>query len=268
MSTIKEDFIKALLNSTSYATFEDNKKPYFVDEYRNRVYYCMHLKSRELSRNRYGDYPFCALASSARLAFIDYYNQYKDVSIFEIPLENGIPGSPTFMDVVVGDDYYECKCQEVLNRKVIKFRESYLKSKLFKEIVPGEYYKLDKEEAFFDPKALGINLVNENKNFHFDIKQLVCHLIAIAYGIERNTIVNNPTLKYIIYKPSKKEIEREQNKTIQDMYSELQSEVDAIWSSKIIQNFIQKRKINLIKPEERFIDEIGIDFIYDKLNKK
>ncbi len=88
----------------------------------------------------------------------------------------------------------------------------------------------------------------------FDLKQLICHLIALA----NNDKETQKTLQYLFFTPSKAAIEK--NKVLKNLYDVLKQEITAIWNADKIKSFCKHHNINLVEPKY-----IEINSIEDKV---
>lgn len=247
---------------------------YFKDEYADLIkdYFNScdpQVVSYEVNVNeKYGNIPICAFASSGRLCYLDFINRLADKRInslrFEMPLENDHTDSnaDTKMDAVdlINNVYYECKCQEIRNKSKGGLKTSYKKcSKLFNEIGIEHFLNKESDEYLsFRMSELGVTLNKDPlyTNLHFDVKQLICHIIALA-NIKDD---KEKTLQYVIYKPKQELIDR--NGYARRLYKELDEEIAAIFADGTkIKAFCKKHNIVLKKPEYVFIETID-DFNY------
>ena len=279
---IKEDFLNAVIESISCLgnynkERNDNPPRYYDDEYAEPIkkYFKNNgTISYEINRNnRWHCTPICSLASSGRLCYLDFKN--KANVKFEVAIENDLHNSrPTKMDVVIGgDEYYECKCQEIVGKSHSGLSKKYLESNLFNSFGVKKYTfdneKIKDEESkekkkrlvlAFKVSELNIQIKGnpDYRKLHFDLKQLMCHLIAIANENKEKPIV----LKYVFYVPSKKKDLINNYKNVKTLYEELDEEINAIWKEDTaIKEFCNDNHITLEYPEKKPIDEIN-DFNY------
>lgn len=242
--------LKVYKREDRYYYKEDYKK-YFV-----KVYDIKH--SKELTFNKKSKTsPICSIASSGRLCALYFHNikNKKPVS-FEEGLCLDIKYAKAWLDAKEGNTYYECKCQEILGRSHDLLSENYLNSNLFKDLING-YKEEDikiieklvdgktKKFIIFDVKLLGIELdaykrtKGNYNNFHFDIKQLICHLIALAKANQegKKKILQ---LQYVFFVPK-----NYKGGTFKDVYDRLDNEIDKIKDSKKIKKFCENHNIEL-----------------------
>ena len=176
----------------------------------------------------------CSVSSSARLCFSWLY---KKGARFEIALPNPVRGNPAQLDAQIGNEYYECKCQEIINGEHQRLRKSY-KPLLEKEF-GIEKIKIDsKGYLSFNLNDMGANYDKEYSETHFNTKQLFTHLLAIAKKHPEEK--DNVSLKYRIFKPSKEKLK--DCKEIVDIYKTLDKEMKAIRDSEAIKAFLSRHK--------------------------
>ena len=224
--------------------------------------------SKELSPKNNKNLPFCSAASSARLAFADISRRgdYKGVSFEEKLYNDFCTIAPTKMDVIINSICYECKCQEIVEGEGEVLRVSYLyhkKSRLFKEFNADKGYisigekrtkkgKLKYRYLVFSCRNLNIDIDKNYDELHFNLKQMICHLIAMA-----NSEKVYDTLQYVIYVPKLHIIDK--TPEIKQMYSELVNEVDKIFDGKTeVSMFAKRHGIELPKPIYKTIDDFQI----------
>lgn len=245
MTKLEMDFYEALKGSIecSESDFDPQKeRPYYTKEYLVEMKKIFDAWGIGSVQKRY----LHALASSARLAFHDYCDK-KGVE-FEKSVVNDLkaPRGSTEIDVAIGRNYYECKCQEILKTHRIVLEKRYSEeSNLFKEFDCS--YTPYNDAIQIDAESLGIMIPigHSPDKWRFEIKQLLCHLIAIAE--ERKELklnLNNPTtLKYVFYKPLDRMIERDGK--VDQAYKCLKDEIQSIWKSPKISRYTKKHGIVL-----------------------
>lgn len=259
-SVVKKEGVKSIKHIIDAEVIRDYF--YYENDYAEPIkkyFKCRNIKSFEALCKKNNLTRICSLASSARLCFIDFMSQKESGEIeFEKSMSNDI-SSITKFDAAVGNVYYECKCQEIINRGYEVLKSSYLNSALFNEfevkdidVREKRYEKTNKVISYliFSLNSIGIKLDGNYNSTRFSVKQLICHLIALAnnnYGVQK-------TLQYIIYKPSLEYIE--DDKKLKKVYETFEKEVAAIWDSKNIKKFISNHNILLPKPIYKYIDEI------------
>ncbi len=259
MTKLEKEFYEALKESIgpgSERFFDPGMdRPYFSGDYRT-------ILKKYMSPGYNGKLreDINAVASSARLCALDFYKC--PGAVLEKTLSNDLVNSmPTFMDAAVGDIYYECKCQEILKTSHGTLKGRYKESRLFGELMGRGLDACTGDPLRFSVRALGIDSDKDYHLFHFDIKQLICHLIAIA----NNNKDRETMLQYIIYRPSQEAIDKRPK--LQKLYEDLEGEIDAIWMSKNrITDFCRKKKIKLAAPVYKSINHIK-DEVLEELKK-
>jgi len=202
--------------------------------YRERVDGDVKINEFKDTRGHHGVKRICSVSSSARLCFSWLY---KKGARFEIALPNPVRGNPAQLDARIENEYYECKCQEIINGEHEKLRESY------KPLLEAEFginnIKIDsKGYLSFNLKDMGANYDKEYSETHFNTKQLFTHLLAIAKKHPEEK--DNVSLKYIIFKPSKDKLATKEE--IVNIYRILDEEMEAIRNSSAIKTFLNKHK--------------------------
>ena len=264
---IKEIFFIALINSIKYKDhlkYIDNTKAYYDDSYlaimREEL---KDIDSKELggADNPQKKVKICSLASSGRLCFLDFRDKKKDI---EKAMKTGVGSSTAKFDVVDGNIYYECKCQEIVNGERKRLKKSYMYSPLFTDfkIDLSEERNVRNGELEFTLQDLGIDDCRMYYELHFNVKQLLCHLMAIAYGNKGK----KATLQYIIYTPACAEIKKSQALT--ELYANLKEEIDEIWNCQKIKDFCDRNNHNISLPKPRFREINTIkDTVYEQAYK-
>lgn len=276
---LTEEFELAIKESIKYnydhLNQERNDGKYYENEYADliKAFFENHnpkIDSYETNySSRYKCISICAFASSGRLCYLFFRPQGAN---FEVPLYNDLNNLvPTKMDAVIGKTNYECKCQEIVSASHEPLRGAYLDSALFKEfgvktieaeLIIKKNKETNKTEKYyvlkFNIEELNIHLPKSKdySKLHFDLKQLICHLIAIA----NNNPNGNQELEYVFFTPNKDVIRK--YKKVGSLYYTLEQEISAIFAKdSSISKFALKHHIKLKSP--RFI-EIGSieDFNY------
>lgn len=275
----KNEFDLAISESLKYrdhfnAKRNDNK--YYDDYYAEPIkkdFKDNGVESYEVNYSkRYKCTSICAFASSGRLCYLYFKPQNAK---FEVALFNDLSNSrPTKMDAVVGNVNYECKCQEIVAKSHSPLSIKYLESELFREMGVKKYTVKTIEEKdretgeisikkvlAFDIDELNIKLKGRNNysNLHFDLKQLICHLIAIAKNNEENLPVK---LKYIFFTPNSEVVSK--YKKVEELYRELKTEIQAILDKEsAITRFAKDHNINIEIDDSSFVQIRDVDdFIY------
>jgi hypothetical protein len=281
----KSEFDLAISESLLYRDHLNTKRndgKYYDDSYAEPIkkYFKDNgIESYEVNYSkRYKCTSICAFASSGRLCFLYFKPQNAD---FETAILNDLSNSrPTKMDAVIGNENYECKCQEIVAKSHTPLSVKYLESALFKEMgvknysvktieeTDNETGKVSSREVLvFDVNELNIKLKGKNNysNLHFDLKQLICHLIAIANNNKKKL----PTkLKYIFFTPNNEVISRYIK--VKKLYCELREEIQAILNEESsISKFAKDHNITLEINDSSFVQMKDVDdFVYRKAFKK
>lgn len=234
-----------------------NYKYYYPKSYGERVKRFLKdlgVDSKEDSKNS-----LSSAASSARLCTNYFYERAIEKKIeFEKPLHNDVWITPTKMDAVAGLTFYECKCQEIVYGEHELLPKSYNErqsSELFKEFeISNVQLHENGSSCDFSLKDSGINYPGKYYDINFNVKQLICHLIAIAHDYDSE---EKKTLKYIVFKPKKESISK--SVALKDLYDRLDQQFKAIVESQKITDFCTKYHIAL-EMEYVYIDEIEEHF--------
>lgn len=268
--TIMQEFNIAVYNSVSYKqelTNIGNYKYYYSKEYGKRIdafLSSLKVDSRETEKGS-----LMSASSSGRLCANYFYDDsIKESFAFEKPLHNDVSTAVTKMDAVDGLTFNECKCQELVNGEHELLRKSYQTkktSKLFKEFnisnikIEPHFNKRGKHDfdyCDFYLKDLDIDYPGKYYDINFNVKQLICHLIAIANETNDN---QQKTLQYIVFIPRKSIIEKSQSLT--DLYKRIDEQFDAILKSNKIRNFTSPEHHNIkLSLKYVYIDEIQEHF--------
>lgn len=265
--TLMQEFNKAVFDSVVYK--KDLKdiggfKFYYSKEYGRKIDYFLSINNVVSKEKDKGS--LMSASSSARLCTNYFYNDVKKEGFeFEKPLYNDVSNTPTKMDAVDNLTFYECKCQEIVNGEHELLRKSYYtkkSSKLFKEFsvsnleIKKHFHKdgkLDFEYCDFDLKDIDINYPGKYHDINFNVKQLICHLIAIANETPKEIQKN---LKYLVFIPKREIIEN--SVALTELYKKLDQQFKAILKSKKIQNFISPNNHNIkLSLEYIYINEVS-----------
>ena len=262
MSKKLDCFIKEIKDSLPFNGFEPNiigkekNKYYFSNkDYGNKlkeVFDKRGIKSKEfvLVKGQTDYYKICSVSSSARLCFL-YFQDEKNIE-FECHLPNPTgSGNPAQPDAKLGSIYYECKCQEIVDGEGEMLDVSYVK-------LLNEYFGIEKSKInIFEGKIsahlsdLKVDFEEDYDKTHFNVKQLITHLIAIANKHSNSNRDEVVKLQYIFFTPVKSKQSEDTKKT----YEELNKEIDAIWESDMIAFFKENFKhIELCKPKFISVD--------------
>ena len=298
MSNILSRFIelvKLCVDDKSYNDFDTSRgtRTYYPNSYAGyaKSAFDAHINdgwgdSKELEKPKRGEHlSFCSVASSARLCFLDFYEKQRIGHLkLETPMPNDFcPQFPTKMDAIVLDICYECKCQEVVDGEKELLSISYQASKesiLFKEFHikdDGEYeiikrktkdeetgeYK-EKDFLDFSCKDLNIDIDKQYYQLHINLKQMICHLIAMA----NSKLEHKPSvLQYVIYIPQLKLID--ENKEIKQVYKELIDEFEKILDPQTkIQKFASLHGITIKEPVYKTVEDFNQVFDFKNIVMK
>ena len=195
-----------------------------------------------------------SVASSSRLGYL--YFQKQNI-VVEKGLSVGVGSTKAQLDAF--DDskgiYYECKCHEIFDKHQ-KLRKSY-QNRLSEWF--GIHGQIKDEEIELSLQNFGIDACKSDDNsiyeLHFDMKQLICHLV----GLEKN---GGGKLQYIFFTPSEKLIK--ENNWCLELYKELHTEIQLIWNRPVIKGMINKANITLCEPLKIEIQNID-DFVLDSI---
>lgn len=130
--------------------------------------------------------------------------------------------------------YIEVKCHEIFDTHTDKMSGQYRKH--LKNAFHIDVDIEDESEVALDFKDFGV----EKEKPRFDIKQLLCHLLGI-----KNVKGKEPaTLMYLFFKPI---AEKEQDSDlIDEVFAELEAEMERIFNSKPIKTFAEENNIKLM----------------------
>ncbi len=237
-----------------------NDGKYYEDEYAEPIKRYFSERGVSSLETRYSARwkctPVCAIASSARLCFL-YFGKNSEAA-FEKGLKNDLKHpSTTKMDAAVGESFCECKCQEILSTSHAPLNERYLDSKLFGEFGVKKYtlkpmVSTDGETIRawralqFDVAELGIEYEKpvDYTRLHLDLKQMICHLIAIAKECKGKPAV----LQYVFFTPNRALIKKYPK--VDALYEELKLEWSAVTAhDTAISEFARTHKITIAKPK-------------------
>ena len=192
----------------------------------------------EVKQGRWGIYPpkMASFGSSSRFL----YNISKNIECFQFEklLPTRVGGSANLDGYITrgdGDVFVEAKCREIYSsHKTIKV------SNVYEEI----YKELQELYPKFSFKNNGRPIKNgkeDNEHFnctfkfngkeiiHFDIKQLICHFLAISANILENENANkNIKFIYLIFNPKEviEQVEKESyKKQIIEIYGDTKKEI-------------------------------------------
>lgn len=192
----------------------------------------------EVKQGRWGIYPpkMASFGSSSRFL----YNISKNIECFQFEklLPTRVGGSANLDGYITrgdGDVFVEAKCREIYSsHKTIKVSNVYEEIyKELQELYPkfsfknnGRPIKNGKEDnEHFNCTFL----FNGKEIIHFDIKQLICHFLAISANILENENANkNIKFLYLIFNPNEviEQVEKESyKKQIIEIYGDTKKEI-------------------------------------------
>ena len=192
----------------------------------------------EVKQGRWGIYPpkMASFGSSSRFL----YNISKNIECFQFEklLPTRVGGSANLDGYITrgdGDVFVEAKCREIYSsHKTIKVSNVY--EEIYKEL-----QELYPEFSFKNNGRPIKNGKEDNEHFnctfkfngkeiiHFDIKQLICHFLAISANILENENANkNIKFIYLIFNPKEviEQVEKESyKKQIIEIYGDTKKEI-------------------------------------------
>lgn len=171
-----------------------------------------------------------SFGSSSRMI----YNLTKDIPYFgyEIQLSTTVGGTANLDGYTFTPEkhiFVEAKCREPYSIHTNKFSAKY--EDLFKHLNKSDLTDLHFDIKKINEKQITVKFyINGNEITHFDIKQMICHLLGIASGILSNELRYKPVkFLYLIYNPQRLEFEDEKIKNkILDIYNKTCNESTVI----------------------------------------
>ena len=260
MKEDKKQFDRLLVDSLENPAHINPETTYYDEKYKSALIDCLKkrnlyssFKKRELPENSRNPH-MLSIASSSRLCYL--YFQEKNI-LFEKGLSVGFRSTKAQLDAFDESKgiYYECKCHEIFDKhqKLWKSYQNRL-SECF-----GIHGQIKDEEIELSLQDFGIDDCKLRGNsiyeLHFDMKQLLCHLL----GLEKN---GGGKLQYIFFTPSEKLIK--ENDWCLNLYKKLHTEIEVIWNSPVINKMFDKANITLCEPLEIEIQNID-DFVLDSI---
>lgn len=159
------------------------------------------------------------------------------------------------------DVFVEAKCREIysshLKQKIsLVYREVY---EYIKSENPNFSYEESKIEN--EPDYMQCSFImNDKYIYHFDVKQLICHLLGICANILENNANTNVRFAYLIFNPnfntnfSNKHIKKFESKILRE-YNETIEEIRSFggckWLFNAVMNY-QSKHLGLPKPQCEF----------------
>lgn len=258
MASFHDDCFNSIINKTGIKEVGPHLY-YFDNSYSEPIaayFKGMGFESKELEfKNGSPFLPICSLTSSGRLCFLYFIskqNGYKHLFEQSYPIlkKNGGVLAQAHPDAVFEDIYYECKCQEIVNGEGERMKSSYLTNAKYFEEFFNDIGKITDNGSFleFDLSNLGIDLEGSYFSTQINVKQLLCHLLALANRHELTG--RQQTLQYIIFVPNKATLSSE-------IYSSLDLEINKIFdSNNNLKRFAKTNGITFEKPIKITIGEV------------
>ncbi len=262
--SVNDEFKKLIIDIGNYKFYYDNSYSEIISHY----FFKRGFVSKELSfKNESKHKPICSISSSARLCLLYFLEKCKDDNFmleqsFPIMKKNGSMLTNAHPDSIVKNAYYECKTQEIVEGENERLRKSYLESALYFDELFEDISMISIKNGCleFNMHALGVNLNKQYYEMKLNIKQLICHLLALANKTFESKI--KWELKYLIFRPSKR-----YDKEVVDIYNELDDEIDLLFNNpNKITKFCKEHSIE-IKSEYVYIDELN-ELIVDNISDK
>lgn len=231
-------------NYYSRAEFEKFKtemqRPEYLDFY-NR-YKAGKGSELEPQKGKFGEIPpkMVSVASSSRFCYLAFRDMGSGSVKVEVPCRiKGVRGTPPQLDAYISEvnTFFEVKCHEIFDSHSIKLSDSYW------NLIYGKNNDFGLSAEKPDGEAFNIPLTEFNITAEasmFDIKQLLCHLLGIA---SQKDASENIRFVYLFFKP--KTDSEDDNRSIDEVFDLLQSEIKKIFNSKPIKKFTSKNNIFL-----------------------
>ncbi|MBR3025917.1 MAG: hypothetical protein IKH71_15870 [Oscillospiraceae bacterium] len=203
-----------------------------------------------------------SVASSSRFCYLALHNGI-DITIgndhisghpeFEKVCKiNGIKGTSPHLDAYIDNSncYFEVKCQEIfdIDQHKIILSTQYWNLIYGKDNAFGNEHKEKPDEKEFKIPYSEFGL-KDCQGSMFDIKQLICHLLAIA-----NQDGTNKKLVYLFFRPDPDKLEMSSTineNELEKVFDELKTEIEHIFGSKPIKTFCDKEHIKLMAIAEK-----------------
>ena len=223
---------------TAFNAFLDDMQQNYKPLY-ERIKECSGSETLEKDNN---PPKMASVASSSRFCYLALRDGFKELGINNVTVEEKCSIKDMRGNVNANLDaycqenntYIEVKCHEIFDTHTDKMSGQYrkhLKSE-FQIDVDIE----DESEVTLNFKDFGV----EKEKPRFDIKQLLCHLL----GIKNDKGKEPATLMYLFFKPI---AEKEQdNDLIDEVFAELEAEMERIFNSKPIKTFAEENNIKLM----------------------
>jgi len=239
----------------------DSKEHYFNNKYRSELIKLqkddgVYAKFRGLEYRKFGEgqTKICSIGSSSRLYYFHNRKKLKDGFEFEFTEyhfngDNGDDNCAHF-DGKEGKVLFEAKCQELLTTSHSGLKKDFY-DKLVKEgfgidtdFKTKTIVKDEKEQTIIVPTQSQFNIGKKDNssiyNMHFDVKQLITHLLALGARQDKSEVV---TLQYVLFKP----IDDENESLKKNLYDVVDDEFESIRTSRVFSKFLDKNAISLPK---------------------
>lgn len=220
-----------------------------------------------------------SFGSSSRMI----YNLTKDIPYFgyEIQLPTTIGGTANLDGYTFTPEkhiFVEAKCREPYSIHTNKFSVKY--EDLFKHLDKSDLTDLHFDVKKINEKQITVKFyINGNEITHFDIKQMICHLLGIVSGILSNELRYKPVkFLYLIYNPQMLDFEDKKIKNeILDIYNKTCDEGKTTITKGLFKAITEYLKINFFNDSNIDIDSFCDTFeleiccqenFIDKLNER
>lgn len=245
------------INENTYNNYLENECfEKFVDDMKSnhKIAYKMYGEGSgnelEIRKGRNGVlYPpkMASFGSSSRMI----YNLMKDVDVFlfEKQLPTTVGGTANLDGFMETDSKYlfvEAKCREPYSAKTNEYEWKY--EKLYEYITKSTKTNLECEiisDKAKDKKMKVRFKVNNEVIKHFDIKQMICHLLGVATAFLKGEFdMKNIEFIYLLFNPKLIEIEEEKSKSrIHKIYTQTCEECNLVDFKNLFEVIIEFLKI-------------------------
>ena len=258
------------INESTYPNYlEDKCFEKFVDDMKqnHKLAYEMYGKGSgnelEIRKGRGGVlYPpkMASFGSSSRMI----YSLMKDVDgfLFEKQLKTTVGGTANldgFMETESKYVFVEAKCREPYSAKSNKIEWTY--EKLYEYITQSPKTNLECEIIGNreNDKKMKVNFkVNNEKIEHFDIKQMICHLLGVATAFLKGDFdIKNIEFIYLLFNPELIEIEDEKARSkIHKIYTQTYKECNSLDFKNLFEVIIEFLKTEYEIGENIFTEDL------------
>jgi len=208
-----------------------------------------------------------SFGSSSRMI----YNLMKDVDgfLFEKQLSTTVGGTANldgFMETESKYVFVEAKCREPYSAKINEYEWKY--EDLYKYITQSPKTKLECEitgDKENDKKMKVKFKVSNEVIEHFDIKQMICHLLGVATAFLKGEFdIKNIEFIYLLFNPKLIEIEDEKAKSkIHKIYTQTCNECNLVDFKKLFEVIIEFLKIECRIDENVFTEDLVSRFNFN-----